>query len=279
MFQPPSSLEIEKLIQATLDEDIGTGDITSRTIIDPQQVITAVVISREPIVLSGLEIFCSVFQKLDANVSFPEKLFRDGDHIDKNEVIIKVHGNCLALLEGERTALNILQKLCGIATLTSEYVKKANPVIILDTRKTTPGLRVFEKYAVRCGGGTNHRFGLYDAVLIKDNHIKAAGSINEAVKKAKSGNKDDIIIEVEAVNLSEVREALQSGVDRILLDNMNLEMIHEAVSIISGKVETEVSGGITLDSLERLSSSGVDFISVGALTHSVKASDISMNFD
>ena len=158
-------------------------------------------------------------------------------------------------------------------------LKKAKPVTILDTRKTTPGLRVFEKYAVRCGGGTNHRFGLYDAVLIKDNHIKAAGSISEAVRKARNGNQPNITIEVEAVALNQVEEALTSGVDRILLDNMDLQMIHEAVSIISGKVETEVSGGITLENLPGLSNSGVDFISVGALTHSAKASDISMNFD
>lgn len=279
MFQPPSSSEIEKLITTTLDEDLGSGDITSRSIIDSQQIVSAEVITREPIILCGLDIFCAVFQKLDTNVSFPEKLYGDGDQVEKNEVIIKIHGKCIAMLEGERTALNILQKLCGIATLTNEYVKKAHPVTILDTRKTTPGLRVFEKYAVRCGGGTNHRFGLYDAVLIKDNHIKAAGSISEAVRKARSGNKANITIEVEAIDLTQVEEALTSGVDRILLDNMDLQMIHEAVSIINGKVEIEVSGGITLESLASLFGSGVDYISVGALTHSAKASDISMNFD
>jgi nicotinate-nucleotide pyrophosphorylase (carboxylating) len=279
MFKPPFPADIDNLIRKSLEEDIGTGDITSRSIIDPQQIISANVITREPITLCGLEIFCAVFQKLDTDVKFPEKLSNDGDHIGKNEIIVKLQGNCLALLEGERTALNVLQKLCGIATLTSEYVKKASPVTILDTRKTTPGLRVFEKYAVQCGGGTNHRFGLYDAVLIKDNHIKAAGSISEAVNKAKRGNKANTFIEVESVNLSEVKEALTSGVDRILLDNMDLKTIHEAVSIIGGKVQTEVSGGITLENLSDLSNSGVDFISVGALTHSAKASDISMNFD
>jgi nicotinate-nucleotide pyrophosphorylase (carboxylating) len=278
MFKPPSSSEIDKLIQTTLDEDIGTGDITSRSIIDPQQIMTAEVISREPIILCGLEIFCAVFKKLDPDISFPEKLFSDGDRIGIDKTIIKVHGKSLALLEGERTALNILQKLCGIATLTNDYVNKAKPVTILDTRKTTPGLRVFEKYAVRCGGGTNHRFGLYDAVLIKDNHIKAAGGIVEAVTKAKRANQN-VFIEVEATNLDEVNEALNAGVDRILLDNMNIEMIRDAVSIIKGKVQTEVSGGITLNSLENLSKTGVDYISVGALTHSAKASDISMNFD
>ena len=277
MYQPPTSAQIEKLIQSSLDEDIGTGDVTSRSIIDPQQTVSAEVITREPITLCGLEIFCAIFKRLDPDVAFPVKNFKDGDCLEKNSAIIKVHGKCLALLEGERSALNILQMLSGIATLTRQYVVKARPVTILDTRKTTPGLRVFEKYAVRCGGGTNHRFGLFDAALIKDNHIKSAGSIGEAIKRAKEKIPANMMIEVEASNLREVENALHSGAHRILLDNMNLEMIQQAVAMINGKAQIEVSGGITLESIDDLSKTGVDFISVGALTHSARAVDISMN--
>ena len=278
MYQPPTSAQIDKLVLSSLEEDIGAGDITSRSVIDPQQTISAEVITREPITLCGLEIFCAVFIYLDQEMTFSGKIFKDGDSIEKNHAIIKVHGKCQAMLAGERTALNILQMLSGIATLTREYVEKARPVTVLDTRKTTPGLRTFEKYAVRCGGGTNHRFGLFDAILIKDNHIKSAGSIGEAVKRAKEKIPADMMVEVETASLTEVEEALRSGAQRILLDNMTLATIRQAVSMIKGNAQVEVSGGVSLEDLDGLSNTGIDFVSVGALTHSARAVDLSMNF-
>lgn len=277
MSQPPTDAQIDKLIRTSLEEDLGSGDVTSASIIDPSQAVSGEALAREPIILCGLDIFRAVFLMLDPDVSFSEDNFRDGDRVKKNQVIIKFSGNCRALLAGERTALNILQMLSGIATLTGKYVERARPVTVLDTRKTAPGLRIFQKYAVRCGGGTNHRFGLFDAVLIKDNHIKAAGSVSEAVKRAKEGNSADMEIEVEAASMPEVEEALESGARRILLDNMELSMIRQAVSLINGRTRIEVSGGITLEKLDALSKTGVDYVSVGALTHSARAVDISMN--
>jgi len=193
-------------------------------------------------------------------------------------VILKIHAKGIALLEGERTALNLLQKLSGIATLTRKFVERAGPVTVLDTRKTTAGLRVFEKYAVKCGGGENHRFGLYDAVMIKDNHIKAAGSITEAVGRIRKKLDQNKTIEVETTNLAEVAEALSAGVDIIMLDNMATEMIRQAFELAGHKVKIEVSGSISLDRLDELAGSGIDYVSVGALTHSAPAVDISMNF-
>ena len=179
-------------------------------------------------------------------------------------------------MEGERSALNTLQWLSGIATLTHKFVQKAAPVKVLDTRKTTPGLRVFEKYAVKCGGGINHRFGLYDQVLIKDNHIEAAGSISNAVSHLRKNLTHDIKLEIEVKNLEEVKEAVKNQVDIIMLDNMNLETIKRSISLINGKSKIEISGGITYDKLAEISTTGADYVSVGALTHSAPAVDISM---
>ena len=270
--------EIEKLIKIGLEEDIGLGDITSRSILSPDDVNVAEVLTRENIVLCGLNILKSVFLTLDPDVGFSDDTFNDGDNLKNNTKIISIKGKGIALLEGERVALNILQRLCGIATLTKEYVEKANPVKILDTRKTTPGLRLFEKYAVSCGGGKNHRFGLYDAVLIKDNHIKAAGGIIKAVEKIKKNHNNSIQIEVETTTLSEVNDAIISKSDIIMLDNMPLEDIKKAVNLIDGRASIEVSGSISIDQLNALSKVNIDFVSIGALTHSPKASDISMNF-
>ena len=218
------------------------------------------------------------FFKLDPDVSFLDDRFNDGDKIKSHAKVLGIKGKGIALLEGERVALNILQRLCGIATLTKQYVEKADPVQILDTRKTTPGLRSFEKYAVSCGGGKNHRFGLYDAVLIKDNHIKASGGIIQAVKKVKENNNIGIKIEVETTTLDEVRDAIKAKSDIIMLDNMSMDDIKEAVSIIDGRARIEVSGLISIDQLGALSKIDIDCVSIGALTHSSKASDISMNF-
>ena len=270
--------EIEKLIKIGLEEDIGLGDITSRSILSPDDVYVAEILTRENIVLCGLNILKSVFLTLDPDINFSDDTFNDGDNLKNNTKIISIKGKGIALLEGERVALNILQRLCGIATLTKEYVEKANPVRILDTRKTTPGLRLFEKYAVSCGGGKNHRFGLYDAVLIKDNHIKAAGGIIKAVEKIKKNHNNSVQIEVETTTLSEVNDAIIAKSDIIMLDNMPLEDIKKAVNLIDGRASIEVSGSISLDQLNSLSKVNIDFVSIGALTHSPKASDISMNF-
>ena len=278
MTKIPSEEQINNLITSALDEDIGLGDITSRAIVSPDDIYTAEVLTRENIILCGLDILKSVFFKLDPDVSFLDNRFNDGDEIKSHTKILGIKGKGIALLEGERVALNILQRLCGIATLTKQYVEKADPVRILDTRKTTPGLRLFEKYAVSCGGGKNHRFGLYDAILIKDNHIKASGGIIQAVNKVKESYNDSIQIEVETTTLAEVREAIEAKSDIIMLDNMSIENIKKAVHIIDGRACTEVSGSITIDQLTMLSKINIDYVSVGALTHSSKASDISMNF-
>ena len=270
--------EIEKLIKIGLEEDIGLGDITTRSILSPDDVYVAEILTRENIVLCGLNILKSVFLTLDPDINFSDDTFNDGDNLKNNTKIISIKGKGIALLEGERVALNILQRLCGIATLTKEYVDKANPVKILDTRKTTPGLRLFEKYAVSCGGGKNHRFGLYDAVLIKDNHIKAAGGIIKAVEKIKKNYNNSMQIEVETTTLSEVNDAIIAKSDIIMLDNMSLEDIKKAVNLIDGRASIEVSGSISIDQLNALSKVNIDFVSIGALTHSSKASDISMNF-
>jgi nicotinate-nucleotide pyrophosphorylase (carboxylating) len=225
-----------------------------------------------------LYIFKSVFSQLDPDASFSDDCFSDGDYIKSNTKILSIKANGVALLEGERVALNILQRLSGIASLTNQYAKKADPIQILDTRKTTPGLRSFEKYAVSCGGGKNHRFGLYDAILIKDNHIKASGGIIHAVNKVKESHNNSIQIEVETTTIAEVREAIEAKSDIIMLDNMSIENIKKAVHIIDGRARTEVSGSISIDQLSMLSKVNIDYISIGALTHSPKASDISMNF-
>ena len=276
--QVPSKEQIDNLITIALDEDIGLGDITTRSIVSPDAIHIAEVLTRENIVLCGLDILKAVFFKLDPDVIFSDDSFSDGDSIKTNTKILNIKANGVALLEGERVSLNILQRLSGIATLTKQYAKKADPIKILDTRKTTPGLRSFEKYAVSCGGGKNHRFGLYDAVLIKDNHIKASGGIFQAVNKVKESYNNSIQIEVETTTLVEVKEAIEAKSDIIMLDNMSIDNIKKAVQIIDGRACTEVSGSISIDQLSMLSKINVDYISVGALTHSPKASDISMNF-
>ena len=268
---------IDLLVKNALAEDIHDGDITSRSIFLDNKPATAEVIARETMILCGLDIFQAVFKKLDTKVTFSSGKFSDGDEVFAGEIIIKVQCGVVPLLEGERSALNILQWLSGIATLTDRYVKKVAPVKVLDTRKTTPGLRVFEKYAVACGGAINHRFGLYDQVLIKDNHIEAAGGISNAVSAIRKNVSENKKIEVEVQSVEEVKEALESHVDIIMLDNMVLDTMHQCITLIDGKAKTEISGGITFDRLEEISTTGADFVSIGALTHSAPAVDISMN--
>jgi len=268
---------IEALVKKTLKEDIENGDITTRNIFSKEKLAVAEVIAREPMILCGLDIFQAVFKNLAPDVKFSSKNYKDGDEVSVEEVIIRVECDVVSLLEGERSSLNILQWLSGISTLTNRYVKKAKPIKILDTRKTTPGLRVFEKYAVICGGGNNHRFGLYDQVLIKDNHIEVAGSITKAVKLIKEKIAKDNIIEVEVKTIEEVEEALNNNVDIIMLDNMDINIMKQSIKKINGKAEIEISGGVTYERLGELSKIGADFISIGALTHSAAAIDISMN--
>ena len=270
-------LEADALIGLALREDIGDGDITTTSIIRSPVKAAARLIAQQRLVLAGLDIVQRVFEKLDPEVKV-RKNRDDGEAVGQGEVILEIEGAVAALLAGERIALNFIQRLSGIATLTESFVARVRsyPVKICDTRKTTPGWRALEKYAVKMGGGTNHRIGLFDAVLIKDNHIKAAGSIAEAVRRVKGKLPAGFPIEVETRTLEEVREALSSGVNTIMLDNMSTPMMREAVALIDKRALIEASGNARLETVEGIAATGVDFISVGALTHSAPAADISM---
>ena len=273
-----STKNLREIIKRALDEDLGPGgDITTFATVDPDKDGSAVVIAKEELVLAGIEVFLETFLVLDKSVDFSTG-FADGDKVEKGEVIAGLSGPLNILLTGERVALNLLQRMCGIATLTSQFVRAVSgtKAQILDTRKTTPGLRALEKYAVTVGGGKNHRFGLFDGLLIKDNHIKAAGGITKAVEAAREKIPHTLMIEVECESIADVREALSSGVDIVMLDNMNLKAMKAAVKEIAGRALIEASGNITLERVGDVAKTGVDFISVGALTHSAKAADISM---
>jgi nicotinate-nucleotide pyrophosphorylase (carboxylating) len=278
MFKEKNKNQIDNLIKLALNEDVGLGDITTRSIISEKDIFQAEILAKNDFVLCGLDIFKAVFFYLDTNVSYCDDIFKDGDFIKSGTIFLKMKGRGVALLEGERVALNIIQRLCGIASLTKQYVDRAKPIKILDTRKTTPGFRIFEKYAVLCGGGVNHRFGLFDAILIKDNHIKASGGITQAIEAVRKSNKGLMQIEVEASTLEEVKDAIAAKSDIIMLDNMTIEDTKKAVEIIGEKAKIEVSGSISLEKLDTLSKLDINFISIGSLTHSPKASDISMNF-
>ena len=270
---------LEKFIKVALEEDIGTGDITTNAVISDKEVTVGKVIAKEDLILCGLNIFEYIFLCLDKNIKIDSK-HTDGEKVKNKSILLTFSGSTRSLLSGERVALNILQRLSGIATLTMKFVEKVpSTVSVLDTRKTTPGMRALEKYAVRCGGGTNHRFGLYDAVLIKDNHIKAAGSISKAVEKARKNIPPLQKIEVEVKNAEEVKEALRMECDIIMLDNMSPEQVKEAVKIINKRSRIEISGNIGLSNIQKIASEGIDYISVGALTHSTPTVDISMVFD
>ncbi|RLC07452.1 MAG: carboxylating nicotinate-nucleotide diphosphorylase [Deltaproteobacteria bacterium] len=270
--------ETDELIRIALEEDIGPGDVTTDALIEPDLEGEATIFAKESLVLAGLKLAQRVFLTLDADMSF-EEAFEDGNRVKRGDEVLRARGKLHALLAGERTALNFLQHLSGIATLTRQFVDHAGTVSVrlTDTRKTTPGWRVLEKYAVRVGGGHNHRFGLYDGILIKDNHIKACGGITEAVRRARNKHRYLLRIEVEVTNLEEVEEALANGVDVIMLDNMRPHEIRKAVKLVDGHALVEVSGGVALDTVAELASTGVDIISIGALTHSARAVDISMN--
>ena len=271
---------IQGLIETALKEDIGSGDITTDNLVAPDVRGNGVIVAREKAVIAGLDIARRVFEQLDPKIIFKPEC-KDGDIVIDGEIVLKIEGNLRSLLTGERTALNFLQHLSGIATHVRSYVDRlANKEVrLVDTRKTTPGLRVLEKYAVRVGGAYNHRMGLYDGVLIKDNHIAACGGITKAVKHIRNNVSHLIKIEVEVSSLNEVKEAVEAGADVIMLDNMDLDRIKQSIKHIDGRALVEVSGRITIESLNRLADIGVDIISVGALTHSARSVDLSMRIE
>lgn len=271
-------MRIDRLIEEALQEDLGNGDLTSSYLEIENSKSVAFLIAKEKGVLAGLDTAVAVFKKLDSNVNVIVYK-KDGDILKRGEEILKLNGSTQAILAGERVALNFLQRMSGIATITAETVKQIAPygTKLLDTRKTTPLHRELEKYAVKVGGGYNHRFGLYDMIMIKDNHIQAAGSIKNAVDRVRKHNVN-YKIEVEVKNITELREAYKCKVDRIMLDNMSCKAIRKAVCLFGEKVELEVSGGINLHNIVKYAETGVEFISVGFITHSFKALDISLLF-
>ena len=271
---------LHTMIREFLREDIGRGDLTSESIFPDHQMGSARLVARGQFVVAGVErVAAEVFRVQNAAIKIIEPV-ADGTLTRSNSVLLTVSGPVVDLLKAERVALNLLQRLSGIATLTASFVAKVQgyPVRITDTRKTTPGLRVLEKYAVRVGGGTNHRFNLADGVLIKDNHIAACGSIKEAVAKVREQIPHTIRIEVETDTLQQVQECLECAVDIIMLDNMHVELMAEAVRIINGRALVEASGGVNLETVEAIAGSGVDIISIGALTHSAPSCDIGMDW-
>jgi len=271
------SLVLERIIRMALEEDLGSGDVTTDSIVSPGVQGTASLVAREQLVLAGLHVFAGVFQTLSGEVRF-ENHYQDGQVVPAGGRICRVTGPVSVLLKGERTALNFLQRMCGIATTTRTYVEKCRPwkARVVDTRKTAPGLRVLDKYAVRMGGGFNHRLGLSDGILIKDNHIAAAGSVTRAGELAKRGAPHLLKVEVEVEDLEGLREAIEAGAEVVLLDNMSPGEMKKAVEAAGGRVVLEASGGIDLGNIERVAETGVDIISVGALTHSAMASDLSL---
>jgi nicotinate-nucleotide pyrophosphorylase (carboxylating) len=276
-------LDIEathKIIDLALEEDIQTGDLTTDLLVPDDKRARAVILAKEGGVISGLPVARMVFDKLSDSIRWnPGR--EDGDRVSANTILVELTGPHRAILTGERVALNFLQRLSGIATLTSRYVSEITDynTRILDTRKTVPGLRVLDKYAVASGGGDNHRFGLYDMVMIKDNHIEVAGGILKAVNRIRRRLASGIAIEVETKNLDEVREALEARVDMIMLDNMSIEEMRDAVKLIKGQAKVEASGNMSRERLREVAETGVDVISIGALTHSAKALDISLYID
>ncbi len=275
--------QINLLITQGLDEDLGkNGDITSNYTISAHKNIKFQIRNREPIILCGLDIALKIFiataKRLKTKTITLKSSFVDGDYLPKNSVIIEGSGNARAVFAAERLVLNLMQHLSGIATITNQYTKQiTGKTKILDTRKTIPGLRQLQKYAVKTGGGQNHRMALYDGILIKDNHIAAAGNIGKAIEMVRKNLTKKMLIEVECDKLSQVSEAIAAKADIIMLDNMNLTQIKKAVTLINGKAKIEVSGGVNLEKIKVISQTGVDYISVGALTHSVKAVDIGLD--
>ena len=268
---------IAALVTTALREDVGGGDLTTGLLVPPGSRCHAQLLLEEPGVSCGIEIAAAVFTALDPAVSLTP-ICADGTRVESPPAVLaELNGPAAAILTGERTALNLLGRLCGIATLTRRYVDQVagSGVTILDTRKTTPGLRALEKYAVRCGGGHNHRFGLDDAILVKENHLRIAGGIT-AANAALTGHTNGVTVEVEAETLNQVAEALEAGIERILLDNMTPDQVAQAVALAAGRAKLEASGRITIGTVRAYAETGVDFISVGALTHSARSLHVSL---
>lgn len=272
-------LVVDKLIKDALIEDMPYGDITTDLLIPQNSTSSAILIVKEDGILCGIDVAKRVFEILDENIEF-EKIKSDGEVIKKGDILAKINGNTRAILKGERLALNLLQRMSGIATATYTLSQKIKgyKARVTDTRKTVPLLRILDKYAVFVGGGKNHRYSLSDAVLIKDNHIKAVGSIKEAIKRARENIPHTMKIEVEVRTMNEFEEALEAGADIIMLDHFGLDDMKKAVEAASGKALIEASGNITLENIEEIAKTGVDIISVGSITHSVKSLDISLDF-
>ncbi len=268
---------VRRIIRRALEEDIRSGDVTTSAVLTGSETGRAEALAKEDLVVAGLDVFREVFRVRDAGLVF-ETGMRDGATAPRGTVLATVSGSLAGILTAERVALNLFQRMCGIATLTKQVVDAAagTKAKILDTRKTMPGLRVLDKYSVRAGGGWNHRYGLFDGVLIKDNHIEAAGGIAEAVRRAKAATPFMMKIEVEVKNLAEVGEALTARADVIMLDNMSTTDMKRAVDLIGGRAFVEASGNVTLSTVREIAATGVDFISAGALTHSARAADISL---
>jgi len=271
---------VEQAVATALEEDLGgVGDITTNAIIPPDAQGDASIIVRKPGVIAGLDLAAASFKSLDPDVRFT-RIVEDGSKVEVGATIARIAGKTRALLTGERTALNFFGRLSGIATLTAGYVAavEGTHAKIVETRKTTPGLRALEKYAVRCGGGTNHRFGLYDAVLVKDNHIAAAGGLAEALNAVRTAVGHLVKIEVEVDTLDQLEKVLRFPIDAVLLDNMDAGTLKRAIALVKGRVITEASGGVTLESVREIAKTGVDLISVGALTHSARSLDSSLEW-
>lgn len=272
---------VKQLIEISFAEDIGEGDHTSLATINESETGKSIIVAKDDGIIAGLPLMEFIFKKVDKNLNVV-LLKKDGDTIKYGDVVLEVSGSSRSMLTAERTALNFIQRLSGIATLTSLYVNelKGLHTQVLDTRKTTPGMRLLEKWAVKIGGGTNHRIGLYDMILIKDNHVDFAGGIKNAIERTKKyllDNDLDLKIEIETRTIKEVETVIEiGGVNRIMLDNFTPELLKDAVALINGRYETEASGGITIQTIRKYAETGVDFISSGALTHSVKAFDLSM---
>lgn len=272
-------IQLRQSIREMLNEDIGAGDITTESLVDANHQSSAVLLAKHTGVIAGLPIAALVFQELDPHLEFQPQVL-EGQKVEAYQTIAVLSGSTKAILTAERVALNLLQRMSGIATLTRQLVDKLDGLDcrVLDTRKTTPGLRQFEKYAVRTGGGTNHRFGLSHGVMLKDNHIVFAGSLHQAVEKVRERVGHMVQIEVETDTLAQVQEALSLPIHALLLDNMDVDTLRKAVAMIDGKVWTEASGGITPDTIRAIAETGVNAVSVGYLTHSATALDISLDF-
>jgi nicotinate-nucleotide pyrophosphorylase (carboxylating) len=268
---------IRSIIQSAIEEDAGAADVTTTAVLTGEETGTARALAKSAVVVAGMDVFKETFLFLDPGMQF-KGCCKDGEVVEKGGCLAEISGNLSSMLTAERVALNFLQRMSGIATLTRRYVDevKGTKAKILDTRKTAPGIRYLDKYAVRIGGGHNHRFGLYDGVLIKDNHIAAAGGISQALARVYGRLPHTLKVEIEVKNLQELEEAMNSGAEVIMLDNMSLEDMGKAVAAASGRVPLEASGNVSLANVRKIAETGVDFISVGALTHSVAAADISL---